>query len=394
MNNKLQRQTAKLPLFLAALLAGVGGWLAFSPASVPRPAVQGADADTVISLSVPTRTLTRPIEQIHVGDRVLAANPDRSELDPAEPEPDATWQAVEVFQRKPGGGQLFATLLRPQDWIDEHVRGRRVELDRPELGAAGPAEVLSVSAAPTIMPGSGQVVTGTFRHQAGGELVRVRVAGEVVVCTDGHRFWSETTQAFVPAKNLKAGDLVRTRTAGLATVDAVEAAGGAGWVYNLEVTREHVYEVGVNGILVHNDNCTAYRSLSPEDILNIASGKGVLPRGTAGTNNALHGYITQNKDTAFVASFDKFKLLKDKSNYIEFSTKVPGYRSAENLRGDKGLMKLFIGDRDKQRFSDGHSVVKGGIPNGHIKKLVVDGKEVDVKDASALAALLQSLQGN
>lgn len=325
---------------------------------------------------------------------MLGQNPDRAEVSTGEAEPDETWVAVDVYQAKPGGGHFYATLLRSPQWVTAHIRGKVVELDREELGAVGRAEVLTVDPAPPIQPGTGQVVTGTFRHQSGGELVRVRVAGESITCTDGHRFWNETAAAFVHAKDLRAGDMVRTRAAGLVAVETVEPAGPAGWVYNLEVAGEHVYEVGNDGILVHNDGCVAFRSLSREDILSIASGNGVLPKGNAATNNALHAYITQDRPSAFVATFGKFKALWDKKNYIEISTATPGYRSGANLAGDKNLMKLFVGKRDTDRFSDGHGVVKGGIPNGAIKKLVVDGKEVDVKEASALSALLQALGSN
>ena len=250
---------------LATTFVAIGGWLTFAPSFHPvSPAAgsTGQSESVTVSVSAPSRTITRPIELVRVGDRVLGQNPDRAEVSTGEAEPDETWVAVDVYQAKPGGGHFYATLLRSPQWVTAHIRGKVVELDREELGAVGRAEVLTVDPAPPIPPGTGQVVTGTFRHQSGGELVRVRVAGESITCTEGHRFWSETAAAFVHAKDLRAGDVVRTRAAGLVAVETVEPAGPAGWVYNLEVAGEHVYEVGIDGVLVHNDGCmvTLYKA--------------------------------------------------------------------------------------------------------------------------------------
>jgi len=258
MNNLTRTAFWRLVPVLAAAFIAIGGWLAFATPSsnVPPTGGRAGQSESVTaSVSAPSRLVTRPIELVRVGDRVLGRNPDRAEAGLGEPEPDATWVAVDVYQAKPGGGHFYATLLRSPQWVAAHVHGKVVELDREELGAVGRAEVLTVDPAPAIQSGVGRVVTGTFRHQAGGELVRVRVGGESITCTDGHRFWSETASAFAHAKDLRAGDVVRTRTAGLAAVEAVEPAGPAGWVYNLEVAGEHVYEVGTDGILVHNDGC-------------------------------------------------------------------------------------------------------------------------------------------
>jgi hypothetical protein len=53
--------------------------------------------------------------------------------------------------------------------------GATIELDLPELGAAGPAKVLAVEPSPPIQFGPGHVITGTFAHRSSGQLLNIRV---------------------------------------------------------------------------------------------------------------------------------------------------------------------------------------------------------------------------
>jgi len=98
------------------------------------------------------------------------------------PTATSTWRLITLAMSKPDGGRLDIELLRPVEWL-EHVSadvGRTVELDLAELGAAGPAGVLSIAPCPEIEPDDGtgrRVITGTFRHSSG-NIYDIQIAGE------------------------------------------------------------------------------------------------------------------------------------------------------------------------------------------------------------------------
>ena len=210
------------------------------------------------------KLITQPIETIRVGQRVLGTNPKGDEVEPfAEPDP-ATWRTIEVEQIKPSGKRLYATLLRPLEWIDEELdpATNTIELDLPELGAEGPATVLRIGPCPPLASGPGQVVTATFRHEPDGELLTVTIGADEIGCTANHPFWSEDRQEFVEAGHLRVGEYVRSRLEQVAAVVSIKPRPPTTWVYNLEVQGEHVYEVGPSGVLVHN-KCAGYHHFWP-----------------------------------------------------------------------------------------------------------------------------------
>lgn len=98
---------------------------------------------------------------------------------------------------------------------------RSMELDLPEMGASGPAEVLWIRPCPEIEAGGDgrQVITGTFRHSAG-NVLDVYLAGQLepIGTTDNHPFWSEDRQNFVRADALRPGERLRTATGSACTV--------------------------------------------------------------------------------------------------------------------------------------------------------------------------------
>ncbi len=218
---------------------------------------------TTASAGVPTgrtetvyvrRLITQPIETIRVGQRVLGTNPNRDEVEEFEEPDPKTWRTIEVEQIKPSGKKLYATLLRPLEWIEEELdpEANTIELDLPELGAEGEAKVLAIGPCPPIAPGNGHIVTATFKHEPDGELLTVTVGNDEIGCTANHPFWSEDRQEFVAAGQLREGERVRTRLEEVAAVVAIKPRPPTDWVYNLEVQGEHVYEVGPGGVLVHN----------------------------------------------------------------------------------------------------------------------------------------------
>ena len=240
-------------LALAILLAGLACWGVFfdhtPPVSIPAGSVAVADARP--------QYVTKSIEQIQLGDRVLGTNPEVSNAERTQPDPDpATWRQVALEMTKEDGRLAHIKLLRPLDWLQQHRAqiGATINLDMPEMGAKGPATVLSIAPSPPILPGAGRVVTGTFTHETANNLLDVYVAGldEPIGTTTNHPFWSEDRQTFVHAGWLNVGERVRTGSGEQSRVTALNRKPGTATVYTLEVDVEHVYLVSDLAVLVHN----------------------------------------------------------------------------------------------------------------------------------------------
>ena len=205
----------------------------------------------------PVRThATRKIEDISVGDRVLAFNPLLSPEEHLAPDPNAgEWRQIDLAITKADGYRLDITLLRPIDWLEaqEARLGGTILLDIPEMNAYGEAQVLSISQCPPIRPGDGRVVVGKFRHTSG-DIIDLGVGGvsEPIGTTADHPFWSETREEFVEAGDLKIGELLLSVTGEAVPVTSLSRRGPPEPVYNLQVHSEHVYFVSSEGVLVHN----------------------------------------------------------------------------------------------------------------------------------------------
>ncbi|MDW8266760.1 MAG: hypothetical protein RMJ52_15660, partial [Gemmataceae bacterium] len=131
-----------------------------TPQAVPEDLLLANRTETVYV----RRLITQPIETIRVGQRVLGTNPNRDEVEAfEEPDPE-TWRTIEVEQIKPSGKRLYATLLRPLEWIEDELdpETNTIELDLPELGAEGTAKVLRIGPCPPIAAGNGHIVTASF----------------------------------------------------------------------------------------------------------------------------------------------------------------------------------------------------------------------------------------
>ncbi|MFN7803480.1 MAG: hypothetical protein ACK5TO_05670, partial [Planctomycetaceae bacterium] len=220
----------------------------------------------------------RAIETIQTGQRVLARNPELAgvELPDAAVDP-ATWVNIRLRMPKPTGDFLEITLLRPVEWLAEHLAqttaldgeypralaeasgtnsARMVTgltsviptVDPPdlspgmiepitadsspaspwifltlhELEAVGPAEIVGVGPCPELETGEGRLVTGTFAHQSG-EVFDIAVDGltEPIGCTGAHPFWSEDRHEFIPARDLGLGETLRTESGTLRQITRI-----------------------------------------------------------------------------------------------------------------------------------------------------------------------------
>ena len=228
-----------------------------------RPAVNpfgDAPAATANSTPAPSTSgerglRTKRIDDARVGDRLIGRNPIREQADLVEPDP-ATWRKVSLHMTKESGLGLWIDLLRPVTWIEEHNAevGGTISIDLYEMGAVGDAEVTHLGPCPKIQPGTGTVVTGTFKHQAdkNTNVVHLKLEDQIELTgvTDNHPYWSADRQEFVDAGKLREGELVDTEY-GLKHVISVTPIKYSEFLYNLETT-EHVYRVGSLGTLVHN----------------------------------------------------------------------------------------------------------------------------------------------
>ena len=252
----------------------------------------------------------RAIETIQTGQRVLARNPELAggELPDAPVDP-ATWVNIRLRMPKPTGDFLEITLLRPVEWLAGHLaqttaldgeypqtlaearetgsaarlrgitsvipaedsggpslggiapvtahstpKNPWIFLTLHELEAVGPAEIVEVGPCPELEPGEGRLVTGTFSHQSG-EVFDITIDGltEPIGCTGAHPFWSEDRHEFIPARDLRLGETLRTESGTLRQITRITPRRGPPVpVFNLEVDAEHVYYVSVDGVLVHN----------------------------------------------------------------------------------------------------------------------------------------------
>jgi hypothetical protein len=298
---------------LPLLFAGFCFWQA-TP-SAERPVAQSAVASVGPTLAQngaisPRRTLvTRPIQEIQVGHRVLAENPELrgQEIPQAFFDADTT-RLIVLHQIKPDGNELTVETLVPLDALaaavverlnsdagptlnpiplvgsrdivalNELLAGNTFELNMPELGAAGPAQVVAVRPCPSFEPDDGtgrRLVTSVFRHAAA-NVIDLATSGsdESIGVTTKHPFWSEDRQAFIPAGELQPGERLRKADGTITRVARITARTGLPVpVFNFEVDGQHVYSVGADGMLVHN-TCTLNISntiISRPEIHHIAS---------------------------------------------------------------------------------------------------------------------------
>ena len=206
-----------------------------------------------------------PIEEIRVGMRVPARNPEVTDEERArfvDPDP-VTSRFIKLELQKADGGLLEIEMIRSLDWIEEHEArpGRTIYLEMEELGAVGDAQVLMIADCPPIADGPGQVVISTFAHPASHKILDVTIEGEspgsseTIGVTSSHPFWSVEHQMFVPVGQFETGKIVKSIDGQSKQITCILPRPGVPVrVYNFEVNGEHVYFVSRARLLVHN-NC-------------------------------------------------------------------------------------------------------------------------------------------
>ena len=294
---------AAICLWTAMPKAAVSRGVGFQPANVQpenlsslaqTPSVRNA---TPVSLPATSpKRITRPIETIRPGMRVLADNPEGAETQPDADVTPEHWRLVSLQMSRENGSTLHVQLLRPIEWLvteavvliveakdpqelfatpaptnpdrgtvdlslQRLLLGQSIYLDLPELGAQGPATVTTIDPCPSLDPAQTgrRLVTGTFRHSAANVIdVQIGRESESFGVTDNHPFWSIDRKQFVEAGQLEIGEHLQCADTTITQVTRITPRRGPPVeVYNFEVDAEHVYHVGSSGVLVHN-TCHSY----------------------------------------------------------------------------------------------------------------------------------------
>jgi hypothetical protein len=133
-------------------------------------------------------------------------------------------------------------------------------LDLVEMGMPADlrAKVVAVEPCPPIRSGSGSVVLTTVDH-LNPYVMELTVADqrgreEKVRPTGYHKFYSATRRAWVSTEDLRPGESLQGVSGPLHVV-ALSRLPGTHRVYNMTVEDEHVYNVAMMGVLVHNNEC-------------------------------------------------------------------------------------------------------------------------------------------
>ena len=239
----------------AALILALCCFWAARPA--PRHVLLHPDELVSAAASRAPKFVTASIEDLRIHQRVMALNPEvtddeRAQFEEIDP---VGRRVIHCVMQKPDGGAVRIQLsLTLEELAGMQAKvGGGVELQMPELGVEGVAQVLAIEPAPAVEPGPGRPITGLFEHtSADGIDLFVTGQAEPIGVTREHPFWSEDRQDFIPAGELQPGENLRTADWTPARVISATSWTTSKPVYNIEVDGEHVYYVTEEGILVHN----------------------------------------------------------------------------------------------------------------------------------------------
>ena len=219
-----------------------------------------------------TRETHRPdrkIEDLRVGMRVLARNPDSNEIERAAPTKvdPATWRLIRLqsIERWQDGtlDDMNIETLQPLSVIEELglvvCKTMAAPLEGEELYRSSEIEgtIVAIEPCPEIESGPGHVVLTTLNH-LNRDLYEFKLqdsAGRIEKLnpTGLHRLYSEDRKEWTPAEWLEVGEQLRGVDGPLQVISKKQLP-GVHRVYNLTVEGEHVFFVSPLGILSHNNN--------------------------------------------------------------------------------------------------------------------------------------------
>jgi hypothetical protein len=251
------------------------------------------------------------------------------------------------------------------------------------MGAQGFAKVRNIEPCPSIKPGQGTVITGTFHHEAANTIdLYDEGLSKPIGCTDNHPFWSVTQNEFVEAGKLLPGEELQLYNGQSAKVVQIMPRPGPEQVHNIEVLNEHVYRVTESGILVHNECTTSLKFLNHifnGEINSKGKATGLHHVGTSvnlgsakvepipGTKNAMgvykakievydsntHQWVAKNTESTMFPDHwsreDVFKAIKGATN--DPSTKNLGDNKFEGTDPQTGMTIIFTINQNNELTS-------------------------------------------
>ncbi|MGE5194396.1 MAG: RHS repeat-associated core domain-containing protein, partial [Deltaproteobacteria bacterium] len=246
-------RTVRVTLALLLAVAGLarGWWIANQP------------DESAVPSAIAARHSSTPIEDIHVGQRVLTQGATHgtaaTAVDPS------TWRHLQIEATLVWDDgtrdAVNVETLQPPESVEEHHAdvGATVPLPLDLLDMGLPEDlqgtVLGNLPCPEIERGPGRVVLTTVNHLNRYVLeLSLRASDgrqETLRPTGFHKFFSESRGEWISADNLETGEALRGID-GPVTVAGLTRYPGVHRVYNMTVEGEHVYRVSDLGVLVHN----------------------------------------------------------------------------------------------------------------------------------------------
>lgn len=297
---------------------------------------------------VEKNTATRfvPIEEVDLGSRVPAHNPDRTDADPCQDFSDASqWGVITVIFRHKDGSVVDLELIRQREWIESHdlQPGKLLNLSFPEIEALGQGIVTSISPCPEIQQGAGSCVTGRFKTRQVSHLLEVTLeTSEKLWGTPNHRIWSTSVGDWQRLDELVVGSLVKG-SCGDYRIESISHVNRPQSVFNLEIDGEHVYQVTKNCLIVHNNNqlCEELAQLLARqrngevvDVDRIAALRRLTaPRVRSVDDLLVNGAVPANRGGAFSRWFDN--LTPDELDSLWRSDRQIGSSSIRELIEDR-----------------------------------------------------------
>ncbi len=132
--------------------------------------------------------------------------------------------------------------------------GSTIFVDLPEHGISADFTVREIRPCPTPIAGDGYLVTTKIIHE-NAEIQDLWIEGSdnSIGTTASHPFWSEDRQQFVAVGELRVGENLLLADDTTRRVESITLRSNRETVYNIEVDGEHVFYVGEDGVLVHNE---------------------------------------------------------------------------------------------------------------------------------------------
>ncbi len=141
-------------------------------------------------------------------------------------------------------------------------------------------------------------------HTRTSPIIELEIGGQKIGTTDEHPFYVPAREAFVPTRELQAGDQLISHDGRLMAIDAVRVTDQIANVYNMRVADYHTYFVGGAlwgwDVWAHNA-CVGFKTLSRRKQIEYLRDKGVegadqlLANMTSAARNVRQGAYYQAK---------------------------------------------------------------------------------------------------